>query len=614
MCGIAGYYTANGTPDHSQIELMTKVLHHRGPDAGGHYVGPKTMLGHRRLSIIDLSDKANQPMMSHSGRFVAVFNGEIYNYREVAAELGIETRTTSDTEVVVEAFEKLGPQFVERLNGMFAIAICEIATQRIWLFRDRMGIKPLFYYLSDNVFAFASELKAIEQLDDFKRSKRMNKLAVNKFLQLGYIPAPDTIYENVFKFHQGHYAVFDGQHLTLSRYWNLTDSITNQPIKDADSALSTLQNLIESSVKYRLIADVPYGTLLSGGIDSSLVTAVARRLCGTRTNTFSIGFKDSQHDESQYSEQVARQLDTNHHLMMMTEQDAMERVADMFYFYDEPYADSSALPTMLVSQVAAQHVKMVLTGDGGDELFLGYGMYRWADRLANPLLQAARRPLYLASHLAGSRWQRIGKMFDWRSGDNLQTHIFSQEQYLFTAAETERFTQASTPPMPSFEMPTGCRMSAAEQQSVFDMLYYLPDDLLVKVDRASMRHSLESRVPLLDYRIVEFAVNLHKSLKMNGDISKYLLKQVLYKYLPPEIFNRPKWGFSVPLCNWLRTDLKYLTDKYLARSVVEQAQIVNYADVEQLLKRFYVQKIDYLYNRVWALICLHQWWVERFSK
>ena len=614
MCGIAGYYTANGTPDRSQIELMTKVLHHRGPDAGGHYVGPKTMLGHRRLSIIDLSDKANQPMMSHSGRFVAVFNGEIYNYREVAAELGIEMRTTSDTEVVVEAFEQLGPQFVERLNGMFAIAICEIATQRIWLFRDRMGIKPLFYCIYDGNLVFASELKAIEQTDIFRRNKSLNSRAVGLFLQLGYIPAPDTIYKGVLKFPQGHYAVFDGQNLTLTRYWNLPDSITDQPLADFATAKNRLKELIESSVKYRLMADVPYGTLLSGGIDSSLVTAVARHLCGTRTNTFSIGFKDSQHDESKYSEQVARQLDTNHHLMMMTEQDAMERVADMFYFYDEPYADSSALPTMLVSQVAAQHVKMVLTGDGGDELFLGYGMYRWANRLANPLLQAARRPLYLASHLAGSRWQRIGKMFDWRSGDNLQTHIFSQEQYLFTAAETERFTQASTPPMPSFEMPTGCRMSAAEQQSVLDMLYYLPDDLLVKVDRASMRHSLESRVPLLDYRIVEFAVNLHKSLKINGDASKYLLKQVLYKYLPPEIFDRPKWGFGVPLCNWLRTDLKYLADKYLARDIVEQAQMVNYADVEYLLKRFYVQKVDYLYNRVWALICLHQWWVERFSK
>lgn len=614
MCGIAGYYAIKGEPDKRQIERMTDVLRHRGPDAGGTYVGPNVALGHRRLSIIDLSAAANQPMFSHSGRHVAVFNGEIYNYREVAAELGISTRTTSDTEVVVEAFELLGPQFVERLNGMFAIAICEIATQRIWLFRDRMGIKPLFYYLSDSTFAFASELKAIEQLDDFKRSRRINRLAVNKFLQLGYIPAPDTIYENVFKFHQGHYAVFDGLRLTLSRYWNLTDSITNQPIKDTNSALQTLQNLIESSVRYRLIADVPYGTLLSGGIDSSLVTAVARRLCGTRTNTFSIGFKDSQHDESQYSEQVARQLDTNHHLVIMAEQDAMERVADMFYSYDEPYADSSALPTMLVSQVAAQHVKMVLTGDGGDELFLGYGMYRWADRLANPLLQAARRPIYQASRLAASRWQRIGKMFDWRSGDNLQTHIFSQEQYLFTAAETERFTQSANPPMPRFNAPTGSRLSAAEQQSVFDMLYYLPDDLLVKVDRASMRHSLESRVPLLDYRIVEFAVNLHKSLKINGDTSKYLLKQVLYKYLPPEIFDRPKWGFSVPLCNWLRTDLKYLTDKYLARDIVEQAQMVNYAEVERLLKRFYVQKIDYLYNRVWALICLHQWWVERFCK
>ena len=611
MCGIAGYYTADGSPDSSQIERMTDVLRHRGPDAGGTYVGPKAMLGHRRLSIIDLSTAANQPMFSHSGRHVAVFNGEIYNYREVAAQLDIETRTTSDTEVVVEAFEQLGPQFVERLNGMFAIAICEVATQRIWLFRDRMGIKPLFYCIYDGCLLFASELKAIEQTDIFRRNKSLNNHAVSLFLQLGYIPAPDTIYNGVLKFPQGHYGVFEGGRLTLTRYWNLTDSISGQPVSDFASAKKSLKDLIESSVRYRLISDVPYGTLLSGGFDSSLVTAVARRESGTRTNTFSIGFKDSRHNESPYSEQVARQLDTNHHLVVMTEQDALERVADMFYYYDEPYADSSALPTMLVSQVAAQHVKMVLTGDGGDELFMGYGMYRWADRLANPLLQAARRPIAAAARLGNSRWQRIGKMFDWRRTDNLQAHIFGQEQYLFTAAETEQLTLTDLCPAPKFE--TARPLSAAEKQSVFDMLYYLPDDLLVKVDRASMRHSLESRVPLLDYRIVEFAVNLHKSLKINNGEAKYLLKQVLYDYLPQELFNRPKWGFSVPLCNWLRTDLQYLTEKYLSRDIVEQAQMVRYTEVEQLLKRFYVQKIDYLYNRVWALICLHQWWVERFK-
>ena len=612
MCGIAGYYTANGSPDSSQIERMTNVLRHRGPDAGGTYVGPKTMLGHRRLSIIDLSTAANQPMFSHSGRHVAVFNGEIYNYREVAAQLGIETRTTSDTEVVVEAFEQLGPHFVERLNGMFAIAICEVATQRIWLFRDRMGIKPLFYCIYDGCLSFASELKAIEQTDIFRRNKSLNRYAVSLFLQLGYIPAPDTIYNGVLKFPQGHYGVFEGGRLTLTRYWNLTDSISGQPVTDFATAKKSLKELIESSVRYRLISDVPYGTLLSGGIDSSLVTSVARRESGTRTNTFSIGFKDSRHNESPYSEQIARQLDTNHHLVIMTEQDALERVADMFYYYDEPYADSSALPTMLVSQVAAQHVKMVLTGDGGDELFMGYGMYRWADRLANPLLQAARGPIAAVARLGNSRWQRIGKMFEWRRTDNLQAHIFGQEQYLFTAAEAEQLTAAANYPAPEFK--TDVPLSAAEKQSVFDMLYYLPDDLLVKVDRASMRHSLESRVPLLDYRIVEFAVNLHKSLKINNGEAKYLLKQVLYDYLPQELFNRPKWGFSVPLCNWLRTDLQYLTQKYLSRDVVEQAQMVRYAEVERLLKRFYVQKIDYLYNRVWALICLHQWWVERFSK
>lgn len=614
MCGIAGFYSTDVSVGKLQLEAMVNSIAHRGPDACGYYEGSLVKMGHRRLSIIDLSESANQPMYSHSGRYVAVFNGEIYNYREVADMLGISMRTSSDTEVVVEAFEKVGPRFVEYLNGMFAIAICDIQTQKLYLFRDRMGVKPLFYYVENGVFAFASELKSVEQLDVFKKNKSINQVAVSQFLQLGYVPAPHTIYNNVYKFPQGHFAVFDGKDLSVSRYWDLQPALARQTITDEQQALDRLNDLVESSVKYRLIADVPYGTLLSGGVDSSLVTAVAQRICGERLNTFSIGFKDSKHDESRYSAEVARKLNTCHHHLVMSEQDAMDHIADMFYYYDEPYADSSALPTMLVSQLASSSVKMVLTGDGGDELFLGYGMYDWANRLSNPLLKAIRKPVYRVSQMAGSRYQRIGKMFGWRNGDSLPMHIFSQEQYLFTAKETESLVRSSASGQLPFEDCPALNLEPAELQSLFDMNYYLPDDLLVKVDRASMRHSLESRVPLLDYRIVEFAVNLDYKLKKNGNVSKYILKQLLYKYLPREIFDRPKWGFSVPLCKWLRADLRYLSEQYLSRQVVESAGLVDYAEVDALLKRFYGQKIDYLYNRVWSLICLHQWWVSRYSK
>lgn len=614
MCGIAGYFSGNGQIDNVQLSAMVDKMSHRGPDACGFYIGDKVGMGHRRLSIIDLSDNANQPMYSHSGKYAIVFNGEIYNYSEIAKEFGIRTRTTSDTEVIVEAFEMIGPRIAERLNGMFAIAICEIETQRLFLFRDRLGVKPLFYYLTDNEFAFASELKSFESLKSFQKSKSVNTLAVRQFLHLGYVPAPNTIYNNVYKFPQAQYAVYDGKSLSFSHFWNLGQHVLPNPVSDEFSALDRLQNLVESSVRYRLISDVPYGTLLSGGVDSSLVTAVARKVSGDRINTFSIGFKDSKHDESRYSEHVAKCLDTRHNMLMMTEQDAIDRIADMFYYYDEPYADSSALPTMLVSSLASGHVKMVLTGDGGDELFLGYGMYRWAERLANPLVKTFRKPVYLASKFCNSRYQRIGKMFDWRDGDNLQAHVFSQEQYLFTEAEVDCLAKAqhsfgliSDPNLPR-------AMSPSEIQSMFDLSYYLPDDLLVKVDRASMRYSLESRVPLLDYRLVEFAISLHRNLKINGAEQKYILKQLLYKYLPKDIFNRPKWGFSVPLCRWLRSDLRYLAEEYLNKQVVESAHLVDWSETQRLLHQFYDRHVDYLYNRVWVLVCLHQWWKNRFDK
>jgi len=612
MCGIVGIYCNNSINYEVQLGQMMDSIVHRGPDAAGQYVGKNVLLGHRRLSIIDLSDRANQPMFSHSGRTVMVFNGEVYNYREIASQLNISTNTHSDSEVIVEAFEQLGPDFVKMLNGMFSIVFCDVETQRLFFFRDRLGVKPLFYYQQNGVFAFASELKAIEKLSDFQCNKSINKSAVGQFLHLGYIPQPNTIYNNVYKFPQGCWAEYDGSGLHVHNYWSLNDFVDNPVFTSETPALDYLQELIESSVSYRLIADVPFGTFLSGGIDSSLVTAVANKVSGGGLNTFSIGFDDAKHDESEKARAVAKALGTNHHEYRMTRHDAIDQMADMFSYYDEPYADSSALPSMLVSKMARQQVAMVLTGDGGDELFMGYGMYNWAQRLQNPLARTLRKPIYLASKLLNDRWKRIGLMFDWQKSDFLPSHIFSQEQYLFSANDLQRFV-GNKPDVTELKKTLSVfeNLTAAEQQSVFDMLYYLPDDLLTKVDRASMRYSLESRVPLLDYRVVEFAAGVPVNMKIRNGEQKYLLKQLLYRYLPEELFNAPKWGFSVPLADWLLGELLPLRNKYLNRDLVEAAGLVNYSSVEDLCSKFYFEGQRHLYNRVWALICLHQWYANR---
>ncbi len=615
MCGIAGFYQTKPLLNRQDLNQITSVLSHRGPDADGFYADEKVFLGHRRLSVIDLSEQANQPMFSHSGKSVIVFNGEIYNYREIVTQLGIQQKTTSDTEVIVEAFEKLGPSFVNLLNGMFAMAIYRIDEQKLYFFRDRIGIKPLYYFQSHGLLAFASELKSIELLEPFKSQKAINQQAVGQFLNLGYIPAPHTIYQDVFKFPQGHYGIYDGKTLDIQPYWQLNPKISNNVIFNKNEALEQLQHLVESSVKYRLISDVPYGTFLSGGIDSSLVSAVAQKVSSNPIKTFSIGFADAKFNESQYAQKVANHLGTDHHVFMMTEREVMQKIPDLFTYYDEPYADSSALPTMLVSEMARKNVTMTLSGDGGDELFHGYGMYNWAERLNNPLVKIVKNPAAFYLSRLDNRYKRIAQMFKWDKGDFLPAHIFSQEQYFFATYELCRLGSSVSHDMFSdvFEG-LSRKLSPAEKQALFDLNYYLPDDLLVKVDKASMRFSLETRVPLLDYRIIEFALNLDDRLKIKNGTAKYLLKELLYQYVPKELFNRPKWGFSIPLNRWLKTDLSYLVDEYLSEEKIRQAGLVDYPEVKKLIDRFRIKNEDYLYNRIWALICLHQWYFERFLK
>lgn len=618
MCGILGFYGEK--TDKLDINKSISILAHRGPDARGVFQENNLILAHLRLSILDLSDTANQPMHSRCNRFVMVYNGEIYNYKEIQAEIqqlnpAYTPSTHSDSEIILQAFAIWNVEFVHKLNGMFAIAIWDKQEKTLYFFRDRIGIKPLYYYQKGNDFGFSSELKVLSSA--YKNELNIDYSAVNQYLHLGYIPAPHSIYNEIRKFPAGHYAIFRKGKISMHSYWRPEDKIISAiSQKDPQQALEQLKELIIASVQYRLVSDVPYGTFLSGGIDSSLVTAVAQHLHTNPINTFSIGFWEKGYDESGYARDVANYLGTHHHEFMVTERDALQWMPLLTDIYDEPYADSSAIPTLLVSKMARQHVTMTLSGDGGDELFMGYGAYKWAQRLSNPLLRLAASPAAALLPYGPHRYRRAAGLFEPIKSQYLRSHIFSQEQYLFSRKEISKIIKKEY--FRSFELEERPAqnlrgLSAAQQQALFDLKYYLPDDLLVKVDRASMHFALETRVPLLDYRIVEWALNLHPSLKTRNGQTKWLLKELLYQYVPEKFFQRPKRGFAIPLQKWLQNELRDFAMDYLSPAALERTALLDQKAVGLLLNRFYNQKQTYLYNRVWQLVVLQKWFMEHDS-
>lgn len=615
MCGLFGVISTKGSVNTDALTQCTSTLRHRGPDVENIYISKNGQcgLGHTRLSILDLSEGANQPFYSDCGRYVMVYNGEVYNYKELSEKLGTDARsalkTSGDTEVILKAFIKWGLPFVEQLNGMFAIAIYDIEKETLFLFRDRMGIKPLYYYRDDNLFIFGSELKSILEWPGIKDKLSIDPASFAAYMTLGYVPEPRSIYDSVAKFPAGSMAELSTNgKMEIKSYWKFEDKISQVVVSDEVQAEEQLDNLLHSSVRKRLISDVPLGTFLSGGIDSSTVTAIAAQNCSTPLNTFSIGFKDKKFNESEYAKKIADHLGTHHTEFMLSEKDAMPYLADIIHTYDEPFADSSAIPTMLISRLARQHVTVALTGDGGDEQFMGYGAYSWADRLATPLIgnQVFRFLAYHVLSKGNNRTKRAAHMFHPRLRTDLRAHIFSQEQYLFAEYELPQLLKHPYP-MDSMDLiDVNNVRTAAEHQSFFDMKYYLKDDLLVKVDRASMKYGLECRVPLLDHELVEFSVNLSKSLKIKNGETKYLLKKVLYKYIPKSFFERPKWGFSVPLANWMKGDLSYLIEDYANEQLTCELGYFNPSYVDRLIKQF-KSGDDYLYNRIWLIILWQKW-------
>jgi asparagine synthase (glutamine-hydrolysing) len=480
---------------------------------------------------------------------------------------------------------------------MFSISIYDKQEQILYLFRDRIGIKPLFYYWDGENFAFSSELKSLLEVKYIRERRQINNSAINEFLHLGYIPEPNTIFSNIRKFPNGQTGIVSENGFRMESYWDIEGTIRRNVITDQYEAKTRLNELIKSSVSMRLVSDVPFGTFLSGGIDSSLVTAVASREYSGKLKTFSIGFADSQHDESKYARKVANYLGTDHHEYTVTENDAKDIILDMLDFYDEPYADSSAIPTMMLSKLAKQHVSMVLSGDGGDELFHGYGAYKWAKRLTQFPNTTFRKLLgTMMSVYPSNRSRRASYLYKYLFSERELDKLLNQEILYDNNLEQDydNFVRKLTP---------------EEAQAVFDLRYYLKDDLLVKIDRASMRYALETRVPLLDNRIVEFALNVDPKLKIHGDVQKYLLKQVLYDYVPERFFDRPKWGFSIPLKRWLQTDLAFLINEYLNESTIREFNVVEFKEVQKIVKKFKLGH-DYLYNRIWLLIILHKFLIK----
>ncbi|HRY32922.1 MAG TPA: asparagine synthase (glutamine-hydrolyzing) [Bacteroidales bacterium] len=608
MCGIAGYIDHVSNIGRERFRQAVTLLSHRGPDAEGFHFGHTYGLGHRRLSIIDLTEAANQPMVSRSGMSAVVFNGEIYNFREIAAGDAGKYRTRSDTEVLLEVFEQSGPEAISRLNGMFAAAVADTRKGEMTLFRDRLGIKPLYYYFSGGLFVFASELKTMFSLLA-DHTLHLDRMAVNAYLRMGFIPEPMTICSEIRQLRAGHFLWTDGFMMQETPYWDPGKTLSAQTLDDPVEAGHQLHELLKDSIRYRLIADVPFGTFLSGGIDSSLVTAIAAGI-SPGLKTFTIGFTDPVKDESHYAREVASILGSRHTEIMISEQDALDSMEKAMDLFDQPYADSSALPTLLVSRLAADHVKMVLSGDGGDELFHGYGAYKWAERLQHPLWRHLGPRLSPLLSLGNARYRRAGKMLSMTRPDGRQLHIFSQEQYLFTGKELQtlllpgfRTKQEYLPVMA--DLPRS--LTPSEIQALWDIRYYLKDDLLVKTDRTSMSASLECRLPLLDHRIVSWALNLHPSLKTREGQTKSILRSILAQYLPERLFYRPKQGFSVPLSAWLKGPLHYLLDEYLDEQRVRKENILNFEQVTSLRKQYENKACnDFLYNRLWALIILRK--------
>ena len=645
MCGLAGYINYQGLDSNAEeiCLTMTSKLINRGPDDAGIWLNLEhgIALGHRRLSIQDLSSCGHQPMVSSSGRYIIVYNGEIYNFRKIQKELvnrGHQFHGHSDTEVLLAAVEQWGiAEALTRFTGMFALALWDKKNRMLSIARDRVGEKPLYYGWQGKSFLFASELKALRVHPDWQNE--INRDALTLYMRHNYITAPNSIYQNIYKLIPGTilhlpYSIRPGELPAPVPYWKMKDVAeygNSNPVDlSDDEAVDELDKLLRESIRNQMISDVPLGAFLSGGYDSSAVVALMQAESDQKIKTFSIGFHEEAYNEAHHAKKVASHLGTDHTELYVTPQQAMDVIPRLPYLYDEPFSDPSQIPTFLVSEMTRQYVTVSLSGDGGDEIFAGYDRYFFA----NSLWKKIRKIPYplrkaLASGIKGVKPSTLGASLQWLSpylssyggqgsfGDKLQKGadllLFNtfEELYLRLIShwkDTENLVLHSEEPLsPLTDQSLWADLSDNIQTMQYlDTISYLPDDILVKVDRAAMGVSLETRVPFLDHRVIEYAWSLPQNMKVRNGDGKWIIRRLLDKYIPSTLMDRPKMGFGVPIDSWLRGPLRDWAESLLNESKLHEEGFFNPTPIRKKLAEHMSGDRNWQYH-LWDVLMFESW-------
>ncbi|MFT3978942.1 MAG: asparagine synthase (glutamine-hydrolyzing) [Ferruginibacter sp.] len=632
MCGIAGIIDFNKKSSLEILKVCTNTLSHRGPDGNGFefiendhcQVG----LGHRRLSIIDLSTAASQPMWYKD--YCIIFNGEIYNYAEIKEQLiakGHSFQNHSDTEMIIHAWEEWGTGMVHEFIGMFAFVIYDKTKDSVIVFRDRAGVKPFIYYWKDGLFVFGSEMKALMAHPEFKKS--INNDAIGAYLQFGYVPTPYSIFDNTFKLKPGHYLELNlaNQELSTTQYWNVYDAY-NKPVLDISlpEAIDETEKLLTSAFQYRMVSDVPVGVFLSGGYDSSCVAALLQKNNTEKIKTFTIGVPDAGLNEAPYAKQIAAHLGTDHTEYYCTSKEALEIVPQLPDYYDEPFADSSAIPTTLVSRIAREQVTVALSADAGDEIFAGYNRYeqllkygvkikkippivRKATGSLMDVIPAQSIPVLNKKYLFAQRYEKIKSFLKTTSEENMLVNISRHMSDTDADRLMKRRPGRLTTAFQSKELKQDY-YTALRYMMAIDYQTYLLDDILQKVDRAGMSVSLEGREPFLDQRIIEWAAQLPEDYKYRKGDKKYIIKQIVHKHIPQSVMDRPKMGFGIPIADWLYKELKPMVDTFLDEAYIKKQDIFNNDAIQDLRASFYNGKAERA-EKIWFLLSF-QLWYERW--
>lgn len=619
MCGIAGFCNRK-KHWREDIEAMNQRMFHRGPDAGGIWCNAdeSVVFGHRRLSIVDLSENGAQPMTSKSGRFTICFNGEIYNYKKIADKLLAEKKVTafrgsSDTEVLLEAFESYGiEETIRQCKGMFAIALFDKETKKLYLLRDRVGEKPLYYGFVNGEFVFSSDLGSIRILEGFDNA--IEERVLNVYFVHGYIPAPYTIYKQIYKLEPGCMLEMDAPYREpeIKPYWSMTEAAVYGQnhlfIGSEEEAADELERLLKESVREQMAADVPVGAFLSAGIDSSTIVALMQSLSERKVRSFTIGMEDKAYNEAEAAKEIARHLGTEHTELYITEADAKAVIPSLAGMFGEPFADSSQIPTYLVSKMTREHVTVSLSGDGGDELFCGYVSYQSIDRIWNkmksvpyPVRKAASDLIVHNPFVKDKVHQTKGMLLGAKNPAQLYELSNQEEPLSLEVSKNKEFCSYK-----HNEYRYGSIAELNHNIMLLDMTMYHPDDILVKVDRTAMAVSLETRVPMLDRDVVEFAWTLPIDYKKKDGVTKRVLRDVLYRYVPKEMMERPKKGFSIPIMKWLKEpELREWAEMLLDRKVIEAQGLLNADVVEKIWKDFVERDIWRI--QIWYLLMFQEW-------